>query len=321
MRGQISLAPLFAVSATTPGTGKGLLIEICNIIARGRDAAIMPPVSGGAAEEETRKRITALLLQGATSVNLDNWVTAIGGESLNTLLTANEWTDRILGQSQAVKLPNRVSWAATGNNLTVRGDMVRRTLLIQLDAQEERPELRKFTISNLTQYVLEHRAELLSDVFTILRAYQLAERPRDKGTALGRFEEWWLAVCAPIIWIGWPDPVQSQNQLRKDDPELNKLQRLMIAWNNVFGEKPVSAAKLADVAKNEYGGNSQKQNELRDALFDCAGDRGLISTKSLGWYLKHFAGRIVASLQLQRLESSRSGTPKYIVTAVKIAAE
>lgn len=314
LRGQISLAPLFAVSATIPGSGKGLLIEICNIIVRGRDAAIMPAVSGGSAEEEMRKRITALLLQGATSVNLDNWETPIGGEALNGLLTANEWSDRVLGKSEAVKLPNRVTWAATGNNLVVRGDMVRRTLFIQLAPQVERPELREFEISNLPQYVLTHRAELLSDALTILRAYLQVGRPLDDQPALGRFEHWWRAVCAPIVWLGLPDPVQSQERLRKDDPELCKLQRLLHAWHNLLNDKPVTVAELVNRVSNIHG-NNRKQTELHEALIECSGSQGSINTKSLGWYLRRFSGRIVSSLRLERVDSGRR-IPQYIVVDV-----
>jgi len=312
LRGQISLAPLFAVSATIPGSGKGLLIEICNIIVRGQDAAIMPAVSGGGAEEEMRKRIIALLLQGVNSVNLDNWETPIGGEALNGLLTANEWSDRVLGKSEAVKLPNRVTWAATGNNLVVRGDMVRRTLLIQLAPQVERPELREFKISNLPQHVTTHRAELLSDAFTILRAYLQAGRPLEDQPALGRFEEWWKAVCAPIVWLGLPDPVQSQEQLRKDDPELSKLQRLLHAWHNLLKDKPVTVAELARRVK-DFPGNKPKLVELHEALLECSSNQqGNINTKSLGWYLKRFTGRITSSLQLERVDSS-SKVPEYRV--------
>lgn len=290
------------------------MVELCNLIARGRDAAIMPPVSGHGSEEETRKRITALLLQGVTSVNLDNWVTAIGGESLNGLLTATEWSDRMLGESKTVKLPNQVTWAATGNNLTVRGDMVRRALLIQLDAAEERPELRTFAIKNITGHVLKHRAELLSAAFTILRAFALAGQPEVEGTPLGRFENWWRAVCAPIIWIGGHDPVSSQEKLRADDPEMSKLARLLDSWHRVFGEEPVSVADLAQVV-DRGSLMSEDSNDLREALLECAGERGQINSRSLGWYLKRFSGRIVDSLRLCRTGGSSTSKPKYYVAS------
>lgn len=330
-RGQLPIAPLTAVSATSPGTGKGLLLEVCNLIVRGRDAAIMPPVSGNGSEEEIRKRITALLIQGATAVNLDNWSSAIGGDSFNALLTASEWSDRVLGRSEALKLPNRVTWAATGNNISVKGDMTRRTLLIQLDAAVERPEQRSFKVANLTQHVLACRKELLSALFTILRAYALAGRPEDHGPVLGRFEDWSRAVCAPIRWLGLPDPVSSQESLRKDDPEVGRLERLLESWYSLFGDAEMTVSRLVKewesdftdetiVSKSARASQLQDEAAFKEALADFAGEERLgkvaINSKGLGWKLKHFNGRVVAGLRLSRLEGERIKVPTYRVEKV-----
>lgn len=312
LRGQIPLAPLFAVSATTPGSGKGLLVEVVNVLVRGHDAAIMPPVSSSGADEEMRKRITALLLQGLTSINLDNLATPIGGEALNGLLTATEWTDRILGQSKTVKLPNQATWAATGNNLVVRGDMVRRTLLIQMDPKVERPELREFKVRDLIAHVLSRRAELLSAVFTILKAYAIAGQTNVDGTPLGRFEAWWHRVCSPIIWLGFPDPVTSQERLRIDDPETAKLGRLLDAWYRVFNNKSVFVSNLDEVV-NEAAGLHGAREDLKEALMECAGDRGNLNNKTLGWFLRRFNGRVVHSYRLVRIDPEGAGKPRYRV--------
>ena len=220
LRPQLPTAPLFCVSATTPGTGKGLLVEACNLLVRGRDAALMPAIQGANAEEETRKRITALLLQGVSSINLDNWTRPIGGEAMNALLTAGDWSDRVLGRSETVSLPARLTLAATGNNLSVRDDMTRRSLLIQLDAGVERPELRSFQEPNLTGMVIRRRSELLAALFTILKGYRQAGKPGMIERLLGRFEPWSMTVAAPLRWLGYPDPTDSQARLREADPEI-----------------------------------------------------------------------------------------------------
>ena len=313
-RPSLPLAPLFGVSATAPGSGKGLLVEVCNLVARGRDAAIMPPPGGMDGEAETRKRITALLLQGVSSVLLDNWTSAIGGDSMNALLTSAQWSDRILGQSQTVTLPSRVTWAATGNNLTVRGDMVRRTLLAVIDPRCERPEQRSFQVRNLTQAVMENRAALLSALFTILRAYRLAGEPERDGPTLGRFEAWSRAVCAPIRWLGWPDPVLSQDRLRADDPESLKLAALLSAWAAVFRDRSVTVSELIEGAMGDgYGAPSHTRLALREALEDAAGDRpGQINRRKLGWYLRHFHGRVCDGLALF-IDQSRQNALRYRV--------
>lgn len=300
-RPQIGLAPLFGVSATSPGSGKGLLIEVANLIVRGRDAAIMPPPGGQNSEEETRKRITALLMQGVSSVLLDNWTTAIGGDSMNTLLTSSSWSDRVLGKSQAITLPARVTWTATGNNLSVRGDMVRRTLLATLDAATERPEQREFAVKNLTAKVQQERQNLLSALYTVLRAYRQAGEPEANGKLLGRFEEWSRSVAAPIRWLGWPDPTDSQERLRADDPEAQKLNALLLAWFDVFGKRVIGVADLIEVATAEFlpqGVTAEARFSLREALEDIAGERGSFNKRALGRYMKRFSGRVACGLKI-----------------------
>jgi hypothetical protein len=315
-RPMLPLAPLFGFSATAPGTGKGLLVEVCNLIARGRDAAIMPPPGGQSAEEETRKRITALLLQGVSSVLLDNWTTAIGGDSMNALLTSASWSDRVLGKSQTVTLPACVTWAATGNNLSVRGDMVRRTLLAVIDAQVERPEQRRFEIKNLTAHALKQRRKLLSAAFTILRAYRQAGEPDADQEPLGRFETWSRSCAAPIRWLGWPDPVLSQERLRADDPETQKLSALLAAWHRVFADQSVTVAAVIETATSEFlaaGIEPEARYALREALEDVAGDRpGQVNRRKLGWYLRHFAGRVSDGLAVFA-DSSRKDRARYRV--------
>ena len=51
---------------------------------------------------------------------------------------------RILGLSKQVDAPTSVLITATGNNLTLSGDMTRRAIRAELDAGVERPELREF---------------------------------------------------------------------------------------------------------------------------------------------------------------------------------
>jgi hypothetical protein len=303
LRAQLPTAPMFCISATSPGTGKGLLIEAANLLVRGRDAAIMPPVQGTGGEDEMRKRITALLSQGLSSANLDNCTRAIGGEAMNALLTATDWTDRVLGTSTAVKLPNRITLAATGNNLSVRGDMTRRSLALQLDAGVERPEQRSFNVKDLPGHILQNRGELLEALFMILKAYQQAGSPGSRENPLGRFEPWCAAVCGPIRWLGYPDPLESQERLRELDPEAEKLGLLLSAWQGLHGNNWKTVGDLTNTVdlSNFDLKKIKKQDALESALKEVAADsRGKIDGKRTGWYLRQSDGRIVDGLKLER---------------------
>jgi hypothetical protein len=302
-RPQLPTAPIFCISATTPGTGKGLIIEVCNQIVRGRDAATMPPVQGSAGEDETRKRITALFKEGVASINLDNWSKPIGGEAMNAMLTTSEWTDRVLGASTTVSLPNRSTIAATGNNLSVRGDMTRRALLVQLDPGVERPELRVFDQPDLIGYIAQERHNLLADLFTILKAYQQAGSPDCHEKPLGRFEPWCAAVCGPIRWLGYPDPLDSQERLRAQDPEAEKLELLLSAWHAQVGNAWKTAADIIDATSEHFNSiaTASQRTTLHEGLFEAAPDGGgRVNRRKLGWYLRHFTGRVAGGYRLEK---------------------
>lgn len=326
VRPLLALAPLYVFTATAPGSGKGLIVEVCNLIVRGKDAAIMAPAGGRDMDEETRKRITSILLQGGSSVLIDNWTSAVGGNALNTLFTSGEWTDRILSKNETTTLPTRVTWAVTGNNVTVRGDMTRRALVAELDPGVERPELRCFKVNNLPRYVLEHRQELLSALYTILRAYRLAGEPEHNGALLGRFEEWSRMVAAPVRWLGLPDPIQSQERLREDDPETRVHGQLLLALNEVLGESWFTVADLlnkldviplalADTEEAEKTEKIQRVHALREALEAVADSRGngSVNRKTLGRYLARVAGRVSEGLMIQK-DTARRDVARYRVT-------
>src|SRR5262249_19896539 len=130
--------PMFVLDAPAAGTGKGLAADIVAMIGTGRLAAkAAEPDARG--DDEWRKRLTALLLEGAGVVVLDNVEKPIGSPSLAAALTTTSWSDRILGSTRMVTLPNRAVWIATGNNVRLRGDLPRRCVRVRLDAKVARP--------------------------------------------------------------------------------------------------------------------------------------------------------------------------------------
>ncbi|HBO43231.1 MAG TPA: hypothetical protein DD670_04710, partial [Planctomycetaceae bacterium] len=128
-------APLFAVDANTSGCGKGLLITTTGLIASGRRMATttLPTY-----DTEMRKRITSIALAGTPLVLVDNIDNVIDLPSFDAALTSTTWSDRILGRSEmANDLPLCSTWYATGNNLSMKSDTVRRTAHIRLETLYE----------------------------------------------------------------------------------------------------------------------------------------------------------------------------------------
>jgi putative DNA primase/helicase len=137
----LARAPLFGVTATTAGSGKGKLVNVASVIATGQPAAAYS-YSGDAIEFE--KLLGTILLAGDPIANIDNISRPLQSDKLCQILAEPIVASRILGLSQAPPLPPRTLWCATGNNLQLEGDLIRRSLLCRLDPGCERPELRVF---------------------------------------------------------------------------------------------------------------------------------------------------------------------------------
>ena len=82
IRGNI---PLYAVRSTVRGSGKGLLVDAICLSATGRPAPRWPQVLE---EEEERKRLMTLALDGDLCTHIDNVTRPLGSPALNTALTA-----------------------------------------------------------------------------------------------------------------------------------------------------------------------------------------------------------------------------------------
>lgn len=211
-------APLFCVSAASPGAGKTLLTDLIAKIVTGGNAEVRPynPKDPG----EWGKRLTAFV-KAASSVSVfDNANGPIGDEGLDRLITSSTWSDRILGASDAPPLPNVTTWLATGNNIEPVGDTVRRSAVIRIDVNVERPHERTdFVRKDLGAYVLEHRAEFLSAALTILRAYQCAKRPAQNLASWGSFGVWSELVRGALVWVGLADPWLTNRRQALDSSE------------------------------------------------------------------------------------------------------
>ncbi|MGL4421340.1 MAG: hypothetical protein ACRCZF_11785, partial [Gemmataceae bacterium] len=90
-------SPLFLVDANSPGTGKGLLIDLAGVIATGDRLPGSPYVHD---MEEMRKCITSLAMSGRAVVHFDNVSGPFGNSALDLALTEDVWDARKLGPNE-----------------------------------------------------------------------------------------------------------------------------------------------------------------------------------------------------------------------------
>ena len=264
---------LFIFAANMQGTGKSLMLMLAAMIALGiEEGEVFPPTD---CEEEMRKRITTALKNGLPLVTIDNLEKRLNSQALSTLLTTRNWRDRFLGTNESVSLPNNAVWSVTGNNPRIGDDTLRRSCLIELRAEKEKPwEGREFTHKKIVQWVREHRGELLGAVLTIVRAWFSRGCPEAPGLRrLGHFEIWSEMIGGMLHLARIDGFMGNSEKLREmNDGDSVQWRGFLSTWFNLFLDLPMTISTVcnmaAEPARTNYGGvtDDYRGLALREAL-------------------------------------------------------
>ena len=298
VRRSLPSAPFHVITAPDFGYGKTLLADAAASISTGN---ICPVSSQGDSPEELGKHLAAALIDGADLICIDNVSHPLGGDLLCQMLTQPTVRLRPLGVSTTMEVSTAITMLATGTNLTVKDDLVRRTLRCRLAGNLERPELRQFKKRPLEE-IAANRGAYVAAALTIMRGYIAAGRPARHPT-IGSFESWCSMVRDPLCWLGLPDVADSIAKTRASDSKLNGLGALLEQWNSAIGATSITAkALVAKACEQEPDGRGGPDRftypELRDALLTALGDKAAISSIALGYWLRSNAGRIVDGLRI-----------------------
>jgi putative DNA primase/helicase len=289
-------APLHALTAPAAGTGKSLLVDAISLVTTGR---FVPVISQGKTEEELEKRLSACLLAGDQLISIDNCSDVLKSSFLCQSLTQPLLNIRLLGHSRNIETPNNALMFANGNNLGVGDDLCRRTLLGEMDAHLEHPELRHFDVC-LADDIRERRPALVAAILTILRAWHVSNT-RIGIDPLGSFESWSRRIREPLIWLDCDDQVETVAAVRGTDPKREALAALLVEWDSALGTGEFTVQQIIDRAitlANAY----EPAPAFHNALLTIADKRGssrVVCPKRLGLYLHDNAGKIVTGRALK----------------------
>lgn len=289
--------PLHAFDAPTAGTGKSLLAETVGVIVLGHKPSAM---NQGKEEAEDEKRLSTALRAGDPVIWIDNAERVITGDTICSILTQEFVLMRILGRSEQVSLPCNVLVMATGNNLTIGGDVTRRSVVCRLDSKDERPDQREFEF-NPKLVALDRRAELVVAGLTALRAYIVANRPGPL-TPVGSFEDWSRWVRETIVWCGYGDPDATRTAVLADDPKKAELVEVLEVWFHAWGDNELTVREASEA------------EDLKALLIEATG-RPIWSSKSVGRFLKRHVDRVVSGLVIREV-GSRGGVKRWRVEAL-----
>ena len=237
--------PLALINAPQAGTGKTMLGMIVSQIATGHDPNMLPYSEES---EEMRKKITSALRVSANVIVMDNISAELNSEILASALTTILWGDRLLGKNEMLRLPQRATWIANGNNLRIGGDMPRRCYLIELDSKLSQPWKRSgFHQPDLIEWVTARRTELMWAVFVLVRVWVSAGRPAFTSVKLGGFSQW-VNVVGGILQAAGVEEFLSNLETLYDaaDEEGLQWEAFLIALQECFHQEWFTTAKTSD---------------------------------------------------------------------------
>jgi hypothetical protein len=188
--------PAFFITAGQRGGGKTTTANMIAIAILGRRASA---AAWSPSDEERRKALLAYLGEGVPFIVWDNIPrgAAISCPSIEKALTAETYSDRVLGVSDTRTVPATAVQVFTGNNIAARGDLASRSLSARLTVDRPDPENREFTHADPIAWTEANRGRILRALFTIALG-----NPRVRGSkpaaAETRFKAWWHLVGSAV---------------------------------------------------------------------------------------------------------------------------
>lgn len=233
-------------------------------------------------------------------------------------ITADAMVDRVLGKSEAIRIPNRALLILTGNNLSLAGDLPRRVIICRIDPETDQPFARQFDLDPL-QWVLENRMAMLAAACTLIRS-RFTHFTKPASGRLASFEAWDDLVRQTVVFADimlcpseFGDPMDLVREAQAADPEADALFALLDALRERFRGAEFNAKEAMVAMQSDMGNRA-----IETALLDLAGDRAIRSAKSIGRVLKHREGRIVHGLRLTGRADTASGSRFYRVQFVDV---
>jgi hypothetical protein len=242
---------------------------------------------------EWRKTITTLLRQPRPVIWIDNVRQKLDSSSLAKGLTDPVWSDRLLGSNTSVSIPVRCVWLATGNNVSMSNEILRRTIRIRMDAMVDRPWLRQgFAIGNLRQYVREHRSELIWACLTMIQNWIAKGKPVPSCKPLGSYESWSYVIGGILESARVNGFLEDMEEFYANaDADSTPDRDLVNHWFAKYGNSTVMAKDLLEIAMGidglELRGNSDRAIRV-----------------SLGITLKGLKDRVFGGLRVKSVGAS-----------------
>ncbi len=195
-------APVFFYIANRERAGKDYLAGITGIVYEGF-ALEESPVNSSESNmnnntDELRKKILAAMIHGRKRLHFANNKGYINNAVFEAITTTEKHSDRVLGRSEVLTFDNEIDFSLSGNvGVGFTPDFANRCRFIRLFLDIEDANARTFDNPNLHIWVLQHREEILSALYSLVTNWINKGEPGGE-VPFSSFPEW-ARICGGVM--------------------------------------------------------------------------------------------------------------------------
>lgn len=287
-RRALAQAPGLVISASAQSTGKTTLARRIHLVLTGRD---LPVVSYPSSKDEAEKLVFSLLLASPAMVCFDNIPDGHTFQSsiLAAVMTAETFSQRILGCNESADVPTDTFWTLTGNQLSLGKDELSRFLFVRLVASCLRPDKRQFAHPDVVGHALSARDQVLRDIVGIVSGFRLSG---DRVPPDSRFGNWDGLVRQPLLWAGGGDASAGFDRNHSESEDAMIETNVLAECYRVFGQEAFTTDQLRDrVDPFETGTDAVLKHVLTLGLEHRNYKNQTLTHKPLSRMLKSLCGK------------------------------
>lgn len=248
--------PVFFYIANRERAGKDYCSGITRIVYLGVVLEESPISTGGkegSNNEELRKKLTSGLIVGKKILHFPNNRGYLNNAVLESFVTSENWSDRLLGKNESLNLPNEIDISLSGNvGISYTPDFANRCRFVKLFLDVEDANSRKFENPDLHGWVLNNREKIISSLYTLIRNW--VERGMPEGSLnFSSFPEW-AKICGGILesaGIGSPCVPDTESLEIGGDTETAEMKSLFEICYNKVPNQWINRQKILNLISNE----------------------------------------------------------------------
>jgi hypothetical protein len=306
-------SPLFVYMANRERAGKDYCANIVSIVYENQAVEDTAISKDGSSDEEFRKKIFAVLSSGRSVFHSSNNRGFLNSAELEGLITREFHRDRKLGANVEFTFPNTLTLSISANSgLTYTPDLQYRSIFINLFLDVEDPNQRTFKNPNLHGWVKEHRSDIISALYTLVRNWYENGMPKC-SKPFASFPQW-MEVVGGILEaaeIGIPQQNDTLNSIGGNREE-EAMKAFYEEASKIWSKDWVEKAEIFNTIENKDLEGMHPKEAFEPIFEFLTWNKNPTSARMrFGRMLSKYSGRILSNIRMIEDKPSHSTRARY----------